>query len=160
MAGCCVADLDKPDLHAVAPDGPLGGPEEEDPEGLSPQEMAFVDAIAGGGSLQDGATAAGISYRSAKRWHRKEQIIAAVRARISASLAQARAVLAAGAGRAARSLVALSDGASVGDAPKISASLAVLNSAAKFGELQDLEDRLAELEQRLREQPSGRRFGS
>jgi len=146
----------KPTLSVVpdvAQGGPPGEAHDEDPEGLSLQEAAFVDAVAAGGTLQDGATAAGISYRTAKRWHRKDQIMAAVRARISASLAQARAVLASGAGRAARSLVELSDTAGVGDAPKISASRAVIDGATKLVEIEELSARLAELEARLGQQP-------
>jgi hypothetical protein len=137
-----------PDLQVVqpvAPSGTSGAESEDDPEGLTPQEVAFVDALASGASLQDGATAAGISYRSAKRWHHKDHIAAAIRTRVSENFSQARAVLAAGASRAARQLTSLADTAEP-DAARIAACKAVIENASKLGELQDIETLLAELE--------------
>ena len=136
-----------PDLHVVpvSPDGPACDESADDPEGLTVPETAFVDALAAGGSLQDGATAAGISYRSAKRWHHKDHIAAAIRTRVSENFSQARAVLAAGASRAARQLTTLADTAAP-DAARIAACKAVIENASKLGELQDIETLLAELE--------------
>jgi len=139
-----------PDLHvveSVALSGPVGDESETDPEGLTPQETAFVDALAAGDGLRNGATAAGISYRSAKRWHRKDHIATAIRSRVSENFSQARAVLAAGASRAARQLTNLADTAEP-DAARIAACKAVIENAATLGELQEVSDRLAELESR------------
>jgi hypothetical protein len=142
----------------MAPSGPTQDDDDEDPEGLSAKEEAFVDAVAAGLSLKDGATTAGIGYRTAKRWHKRPEIAAAVRVRVSEGLAQARAVLASGASRAARSLVDMSDGKRPGYAPRVSAARAVVESASRLCEVQDLEARLAELETRL--QANTGRFGS
>lgn len=142
----------------LAPDGPVADDDASDPDGLHARELAFVDVIASGASLKDGATTAGIGYRTAKRWHKRPEIVAAIRARVSENLAMARAVLASGASRAARSLVDMSDGTRTADAPTVSAARAVVESASRLCEIQELEARLTELEARL--QDKTRRFGS
>jgi hypothetical protein len=146
-------------VESVAPVGPSGDDFEADPDGLTVQEIAFVDALAGGGSLQDGATAAGISYRTAKRWHHKDHVAAAIRTRVSENFSQARAVLAAGASRAARQLDTLALSAEP-DAARVSACKAVIENAVKLGELQEIEARLAELEARQGRQPGQPGFTS
>jgi hypothetical protein len=133
----------------LAQTGPAQEDEGQDPEGLDGRENAFVDAVASGHSLKDGATAAGIGYRTAKRWHKRPEIVAAIRLRVSENLAQARAVLASGASRAARSLVDMSDGARVADAPTVSAARAVVEAASRLVEVEEMERRLSELEARL-----------
>lgn len=138
------------DLEAtVAPNGPIDDADGPDPEGLDARETAFADALAAGHSLRDGATAAGIGYRTAKRWRKRPEIAGAIRARVSENLAMARAVLASGASRAARSLVNMSDGARPADAPTVSAARAVVESANRLVEIEELETRLTELEARL-----------
>ncbi len=134
------------DLRIVSPVGPGRDDNGQQGEALTPAETRFVDAIASGGSLSDGATAAGISYRSAKRWHRKAHIQAAIKARVSESLSQARAVLASGSARAARGLVDMADGTAEAHAARVAAARAVIESAAKLSEQTDLEERIAELE--------------
>jgi len=121
---------------------------EDGPERLSPREIRFADAIAAGGTISDGATAAGISYRSASRWKTKEHIAAYIRARTTESLSQARAVLAAGARSAAVELVRLAKRARP-DSARITASRTVLESTICASEIEDLEARLAELESAL-----------
>jgi hypothetical protein len=135
----------------AAPLGPVQDDDVEDVEGLAPRELRFADALAAGGNLHDGATAAAIGYRTAKRWHRRPEIAAAIRARVSASLAQARSVLASGSARAARSLVDMSDGRRKALAPKVSAARAVIETSTKLSELEDVVARLSELESRLSE---------
>lgn len=129
--------------------GPVLDDDAEDIEGLEPRETAFVDCIAAGGNLHDGAAAAAIGYRTSKRWNKRPEIVAAIRARVSASLAQARSVLAAGSARAARSLVDMSDGKRQALGPKVSAARAVIETSTKLSELEDLTARLAELEARI-----------
>ena len=140
----------------VAPSGPDGDEDADDPEGLTVPETAFVDALAAGGTLHDGATAAGISYRSAKRWHRKVELLAAIRSRTSASMSQARATLASSAARAARELSKLAESAKP-DAARILACRSVIGHAAELGVLEELTDRLATLEAAQGKQP-GRFF--
>lgn len=137
----------------AAPNGPIDDADGPDPEGLDPRELAFADAIASGSSLKEGATAAGISYRTSKRWHKRPEIAGAIRARVSENLAMARAVLASGASRAARSLVNMSDGARPADAPTVSAARAVVESASRLVEIEEIETRLAEIESRLSNNP-------
>lgn len=132
----------------AAQNGPTGDENEADPEGLTVHETAFVDALAAGGSLHDGAKAAGISYRSAKRWHRKPEIASAIRARTAANMSQARATLASGAARAARELSKLAKSARP-DAARISACRSVISQAAELGVIEELSERLTELETKL-----------
>jgi len=109
--------------------------------------MAFIGAMAQGETQNQAATLARVSVRTARRWAHRPEIVAAVRARISEMLATARAVLAAGSARAARSLIAMTDGP--GDAVNVAASRAVLEGASKLVALEEIESRLAELEERL-----------
>ena len=92
---------------------------------LNARETSFVEALASGASQNDAATTADISVRTARRWAHRHDITAAVHARLVGALAQARAVLAAGAVRAARSLVDMSDRTREADAPTVSAARAV-----------------------------------
>ena len=115
---------------------------------LSPREIRFADAIAAGGTISDGATAAGISYRSASRWKAQNHIAAAIRSRTTESLSQARAVLAAGARSSAVELVRLAKRARP-DSARVTASRAVLDAAICATEIASLEERLVELESAL-----------
>lgn len=133
---------------ALALVGPVVDDDGPDPEGLTPAETAFADAIAAGGSLQDGAKAAGISYRSAKRWHRKPEIASAIRSRTAAAMSQTRATLASGAARAARQLAKLAENAKP-DAARVAACRSIIGQAAELGALEELSERLADLESRL-----------
>jgi molybdenum-dependent DNA-binding transcriptional regulator ModE len=121
---------------------------EQGTETLSPREIRFADAIAAGGTISDGATAAGISYRSASRWKVKDRIAAAIRSRTTESLSQARAVLAAGARSSAVELVRLAKRARP-DSARVTASRAVLDAAIFATEIASLEERLVELESAL-----------
>jgi hypothetical protein len=118
---------------------------EDGPETLSPREIRFADAMAAGGTISDGASAAGISYRSASRWKIKGHIAAYIRARTTESLSQARAVLAAGARSSAVELVRLAKRARP-DSTRVTASRAVLDAAICATEIASLEERLVELE--------------
>ena len=131
--------------------GPVIVDDAEDIEGLGAKELAFVDCIAAGGNLHDGATAADIGYRTAKRWHKRPEIVAAIRSRVSLSLSQARSVLAAGSARAARSLVDMSDGKRQALGPKVSAARAVVEVSTRLFELENMIERLTALESRLAE---------
>jgi hypothetical protein len=133
--------------------------DDTDPDGLNPAEEAFVDACASGRGLKNGASAAGISYRSAKRWHKKAHIAAAIRARCSENLSQARATLAAGANAAAGALVSMADGSVVADAPRVTSARGVLEHATKLVELEDIHQELAEIKVQLATMPGGHRRG-
>jgi HD-like signal output (HDOD) protein len=151
---------EKPDLRVVplAPDGPatppVTAPGDEDiftPEPMNAREVLLVEGIAAGESLADSATAAGISYRTARRWRLKPHVAEAIRNRVSENLAQTRAILSAGSSRAARGLVAMADpsGTTEPNSARVAAARGVLDSALKLAELEDVVERLTKLEERL-----------
>ena len=129
----------------VTQSGPKSGDSAVSQREPTPNEIRFIDAIAAGGSLIDGARAARISYRTAKRWHRKDHVAKAIRARTNEHLSQARAVLASGASRAAAELVRLA-GRARPDSARVTASKAVIEAATRMAEIEELESRVAELE--------------
>jgi hypothetical protein len=126
---------------------------------LSPPEVIFCEALARGEPPCQASALAGVCDRTGRRWRLRPEIQAAVRARLNDSLGSARAILAQGSARAARSLVELSDSAMVGDSSKVSAAHKVLETAVKFIEVEELERRLSDLEAQIANQPGqlGRR---
>ncbi len=143
-----MSDTEKPDTfgHTEAQEAP----DTQDSEsGLSAREIVFCDHLASGETSCQAAKAAGVCERTARRWRQRPEIQAAVRSRLHDALASARAILAQGTARAARSLVDLSDTGTVGDAAKVSASRAVIETSLKLTELEQLEARLAEVERQL-----------
>ena len=133
--------------HPVARIGTFQGPTPKGPDSLTSREMAFIGAMAQGETQNQAATLARVSVRTARRWAHRPEIVAAVRARISEMLATARAVLAAGSARAARSLIAMTDGP--GDAVNVAASKAVLEGATKLAAVEEIAAGLAQLEERF-----------
>jgi hypothetical protein len=152
-----MSDIEPPDLRTV-PAAESGQPDAEaahdgpDAEAaLSPREVRFVDAIAAGEVSCHAAKLAGIADRTGRRWRQRAEIQAAVRARLNDSLGSARAILAQGSARAARSLVDMSDGETDATSPKVAASRAVVEGATRLVEIEELGTRLAALEARLRQ---------
>lgn len=133
----------------LASSGPSVGAKAARDEVLTARQIAFVDACAAGKTLKEGATDAGVSYRTAKRWHKQETIAAAIHARLTENLSQARAVLASGSARAARALVNMADGTQEAEAARVSAARAVVEGASLLVETEEQEHRLTELEARL-----------
>jgi hypothetical protein len=125
------------------------GPDAE--AALSPREVRFVDAIAAGEVGCQAAKLAGIADRTGRRWRQRPEIQAAVRSRLNDSLATARAILAQGSARAAKSLVDMSDDESIATSPKVAASRAVIEQATALTSVEDLQAKLAELEARLQQ---------
>lgn len=142
-------DSEKPPirlLEAVADHDRTGGDEQESPEALNAVELRFVELIAAGVSYEDAGGQIGKSPRTCRRWAKRPEIKAAVRARALEQVTGARAILAAGMSRAARSLVDMSDGAREALGPKVAAARAVLDCAAAMVSLGDVLNRLEELE--------------
>lgn len=133
--------------------GPFPGNTEAEPAALTVREERFVAAIVTGQSIADGATAAGVSYRTGKRWRHRDQIVRAIRARTNETLGQARAVLAAGARSAAESLVAMATGTRKASTASVMAARAVLEGATRLIELDELSARLDALEVQTTEYP-------
>ncbi len=153
--GCSVADLEPPDLRVVPPSdsGQKPNETEEAPEELSARETRFSDELASGTSLADAASAVGISPRSARRWRKKPEIAEAVRARLSENVSMARAILSAGASKAAIGLVDMASGTAPAESARVSAARGVLESTMKLTELEDVIERLAALEAQLANHP-------
>jgi hypothetical protein len=149
-----VADIEGRDLDTV-PASDTGQNRDDDDEGgqgaetLSPREIRFADELAAGRSLADAANAVGISPRSARRWRKKPEIAEAVRARLAESISMARAILSAGASKAALGLVDMSSGDAEPNSARVSAARGVLESAMRFAELEDVAERLTKLEAQL-----------
>ena len=140
------------DPHPVAADGQIQDDDDEGGHGgeaLSPREIRFADELAAGRSLADAASSVGISPRSARRWRKKPEIAEAVRARLAESISMARAILSAGASKAALGLVDMSSGDAEPNSARVSAARGVLESAMKFAELEDVVERLTKLEAQL-----------
>jgi len=150
-----VADIETPTLHAVPADetghpdaeGVDAGPDEE--SRLSPRQVVFVDAIARGEDSCHAAALAGVCARTGRRWRQRPEIQSAVRARLNDSLGCARAVLAQGSARAARSLVDMSDGETDATSPKVAASRAVIEQATALTSVEELQTELAEIRAQL-----------
>ena len=122
------------------------GPDSE--AALSPREVRFVDALAAGEVSCQAAKLAGISDRTGRRWRLRPEIQVATRGRLNDSLGAARAILAQGSARAARSLVDMSDDESIATSPKVAASRCVIEQATALTSIEEIQTRLAELEAR------------
>jgi phage terminase small subunit len=152
---------DKPELQAAPPAAKRGRPgvehEADGKEGeprLSPRETRFVDALAAGETSCQAAKVASVSDRTGRRWRLRPEIQAAVRSRLNDSLASARAILAQGSARAARSLVDMSDGESDATSPKVAASRAVIDQATALASIEDLQAEVEAIKQQLADLPS------
>ena len=128
--------------------GQAASPPPEETDGLSPAEVRFVDMSASGEPMETMATALGVCARTLRRWKKRPEVASAIRERTSEQMALARAILASSANRAARELDRLSTEAEP-DHARISACKAVIENAVKFAEVEELAQRLAEIEARL-----------
>lgn len=145
---------DTPDLHvveapAVSDPVPPVDSEPEADEVLNALELRAVELIAAGYSYEDTSAQIGRSPRTCRRWSRRPEIAAAVKARANEQVSGARAILTSGMSRAARSLVAMSDGASDATSPKVAASRAVIAEATNLTAVEDLTQRLERLEEQV-----------
>ena len=154
-----MSDPERPDLHLLESAPPVSDPvprADSDPDDagvLNALELRFVDAIASGASLEDAATAAGKSTRTLRRWKKRPEIASAIKDRATEQVALGRAVLAAGMGRASHALVGMADGTTKAEPARVSAARAVVETTAKLVELEDVQTRLAELEEALSQRP-------
>lgn len=159
-----MSDVEPPDLHVVPVSESGQNPDEADEgdepaEGLSVRQTRFADELASGTSLADAASAVGISSRSARRWRKKPDIAEAIRARLTENLSMARAILSAGASKAAIGLVAMSAGTAPAEAARVSACRGVLETTLKLTEIEDLQTELAAIKAQLATMPGIHRQG-
>jgi hypothetical protein len=156
-----MSDIEGPDLHVVPASDPVP-PADVEPEGdevLNALELRFVELIASGATYEDTGAQIGRSPRTCRRWSKRPEIAAAVKARASEQVSGARAILTSGMSRAARSLVSMSDGAVKAEPAKVAASKAVIEATTRLVEVEEIQNRLSEIEARLAEQPN-RQFRS
>ena len=140
--------VQKPDTSGQA----AASDRDEETDGLSVAEVRFADLSASGEPMEAMATALGVCVRTLRRWKKRPEVAAAIRDRTSEAMALARATLASSASRAARELDRLATEAEPDNA-RIAACRAVIENAAKFAEMEELTQRLSELEARLADQP-------
>lgn len=126
----------------------------EAPDGLTPEESSFVDALSCGASIPDAAKLVGLSPRSGRRWKAKAHVASALRARLSENVGLAKAVLAAGAARAATALVEIAGGQKA-DPVQVSACRSVLENAIKAIEISDLQAEVAKILEQQEQQKKG-----
>jgi hypothetical protein len=148
-------------LEAVPPEKPdtsgqAASPSPEETDGLSPMEQRFVDLSGTGTGMEYMAGELGLSSRTLRRWKLKPEIATAIRLRTSELMSQTRATLASASSRAARELDRLATEAEP-DAARISACRAVIENAAKFAEVEELQQQVAELRADLATLPTRRR---
>jgi hypothetical protein len=120
---------------------------------LNALELRLVELVAAGYSYEDTGALIGLSPRTCRRWAKRPEIAQAIKARASEQVAGARAILASGMSRAARSLVDMSDGKTKADSATVSAARCVVEATAKLVEMEELQTRLSELEAALAQQP-------
>ena len=130
-----------------------GENEDELEDGLNPRESAFVRALIDGSTIDEASKVVDICGRTGRRWRQRPAVVAVLREHSRASVAQATAVLASGATKAALSLVAIADDKRKASAPVVQAARAVLEFASKGTELADIEERLTTLEQQIANTP-------
>jgi transposase-like protein len=153
----------KPSTEKADEIGPTTSTEPDESDGLEPLQLRFIDLSASGTGMEEAARELGVCSRTLRRWKLRPQVATAIRNRTAESMALARAVLTAGANRAARELVDLAETAEP-DHARIAACVAVVSNATKLTEFSDLQTDLAEIRERLAAMPGnqpttfGRRF--
>ena len=118
---------------------------------LTLRQQTAAEVLATGAGLETAAAAAKVSLRTLRRWRRLEPFSAAVREARQASLEEARSLLRSAALDAVR---ALQEVVSDGESPP-AARVAAARVVLQIAEEQDLDERLAVLEQRVRDVGAG-----
>ena len=148
-----MADLDPPDLHVVD----SGRSDASPPDGgdvFSAQELKFIESQAKGRTIRESSKVATLSYTTARRWRKRPEIQAAIRERAREAVQCGTLALGQAASTAARTLKRVAVKGGPGDGPRVSAARAILEIGSKALEIEDIESRLNELENRL--SPGGR----
>jgi transposase-like protein len=142
------APPEKPPAQKADTIGQDASAEPDELDGLEPLQLRFIDLSASGTGMEEAARELGVCSRTLRRWKLRPQVASAIRNRTAESMALTRATLAASSNRAARALDELATDATP-DHARISACKAIIENAAKLGELQEINDRLSELEAQL-----------
>jgi hypothetical protein len=145
------------DLHPVSDPVPSADSEPDGDEVLNALELRFVELIAAGTSYEDTGAQIGRSPRTCRRWSKRPEIAAAIKARASEQVSGARAILTSGMSRAARSLVEMSDGKTKAEPAKVASAKAVIEATTRLVEVDDLKQEVAEIKAQLAQEPRHRR---
>jgi transposase-like protein len=137
---------EKPPAKKADTIGQEASTEPDESDGLSVLELKFVELSAtGASSMEDMAVELGVTSRTLRRWKLKPTVASAIRARTAEAMSLARAVLAAGASRAARQLVDLAENAEP-DSARIAACMGVIAQATASTTIEEIEAGLAKVE--------------
>lgn len=132
---------------------PQGEPDEID--GLDVRRCRLVVLLMEGYGIPEIARETGYAQRTLYRMRKEPAVKAALRERMADAMGRARVVLTSGAVWAATALVEMAAGQDadshlvVADPARVAACKAVLETAARLAESEDLADRVAELEAKL-----------
>ena len=121
------------------------------PDKLTPRQQTAAEVLAAGARLETAAAAAKVSPRTLRRWRLLAPFSAAVREARQASLEEARSLLRTAALDAVRALQEVVRDGESPPAARVAAARVVLQLA----EEQDLDERLAVLEQQARDAGAG-----
>ncbi len=121
------------------------------PKQASRRQIAFVDALSAGMTIQESASALGISERTARRWYADARVRAALKAVQADALADVTRRMNAGSRAALDVLSDVMNDKDQSGAVRIRAADLWLSHAFRARELLDIEERLQALEKVIHE---------
>jgi len=121
------------------------------PENLTPKQARFLAALLTEPTVEEAARKATVAHTTAYRWLREAPFRATYRTARREAVLQATAQLQAATGKAVRTLVGVLDDPAALASAKVAAARTILEGAGKGVELEDLADRLTQLEHVLTE---------
>jgi len=146
----------KPAL-SVVPDVVESGRSDEGPpdaeDAFNAKESAFVEALAEGQTIREASTVANVPYTTARRWRKRPQFQAAVRERAREAVDCGVRTLATSASAAAKALKDVAERGGTGDGPRVSAARACLELSIQSLKIDDVLERVEQLEARQGQQP-------
>ena len=119
--------------------------------GIVGRKLAFVEALAAGQNVTQAAVTAGVGRRTAARYHQDAAVRAALQAAQADALAQTTRKAVATMTAALDVLAGIMANERASPSARVSACRTVLEMAVKFSETLDLAVRVAELEERMRD---------
>lgn len=118
-------------------------------DGLDPLKARLVQLLMQGATIPEAAADIGRSERRLRVWRKEPAVKAALKQLMGEAMGRARVVLTSGALHAATALVEMADGSASPDMARVAACKAVLDTAARLSEVEDLADRIDDLETRI-----------
>jgi len=154
--------MDSDERHGL-PVGDSGRSSETPPDGddvFDARELAYIQARSTGKTIKASARAAKppYPYSTARRLDDRRDIRAAILARAREAVQCGTLAIGQAATTAARTLKQVAAKGGAGDGPRVTAARAILEIGSRALEIEEIENRLAELEARQGEQPGGNGF--